>query len=54
MEYEIKKILLIVIMNKRMIDKKSIVFEKVCFLKGLRELFVKNLKVVEVVIDVYL
>lgn len=46
MEYETKKILSIVTMDKRMTDKKSTVLEKACFLKGLRELLAKNLKVV--------
>lgn len=36
MEYETKKILSIVTMDKRMTDKKSTVLEKACFLKGLR------------------
>lgn len=33
MEYETKKILSIVTMDKRMTDKKSTVLEKACFLK---------------------
>lgn len=53
MEYETKKILSIVTMDKRMTDKKSTVLEKACFLKGLRELLAKNLKVVEVVTDAH-
>lgn len=53
MEYETKKILSIVAMDKRMTDKKSTVLEKACFLKGLRELLAKNLKVVEVVTDAH-
>eukprot|EP00105_Crassostrea_gigas_P037160 XP_019921308.1 PREDICTED: uncharacterized protein LOC105325387 [Crassostrea gigas] len=53
MEYETKKILSIVTMDKRMTDKKSTVLEKACFLKGLRELLAKNLKVVKVVTDAH-
>lgn len=48
-----QKILSIVTMDKTMTDKTSTVLEKACFLKGLRELLAKNLKVVEVVTDAH-
>lgn len=54
MKYIIKRILCIIILDKRMIEKKSINLEKVCFVKGLEFLLSKDMKVVEVVIDVYL
>lgn len=53
MEYETKKILCIVTMDKRMTEKNSSLLEKACFLKGLRELLNKNLRIVEVVTDAH-
>ncbi|XP_076084720.1 uncharacterized protein LOC143055456 [Mytilus galloprovincialis] len=54
MEYNTKKILTIVTMDKRMTEKKSTNLEKACFLKGLRQLLDKNMKVVEVVTDAHI
>lgn len=53
MEYIIKKILCIIILDKRFIEKKSINLEKVCFIKGFGFFIEKGMKIIEVVIDVY-
>ena len=53
-EYTTKKILCIITLGKRMVDKKSTYFERVCFVQGLEFLLSKEMKIVEVVTDAHL
>nr|XP_022344857.1 uncharacterized protein LOC111137607 isoform X2 [Crassostrea virginica] len=54
MEYTTKKILCIITLDKRMVDKKSTNLERACFVKGLEFLLSKDMKIVEVVTDAHL
>ena len=53
LENETKKVLCIVTMDKRFTERKSCNLEKACFLKGLKFLLEKSIRVVEVVTDAH-
>ena len=53
MENTMKKILCIITMDKRVTEKKSTNLEKACFIKGLKFLLDKDLKIKEIVTDAH-